>query len=68
MLCGNLEGWDGEEGRRGLPEGGDVGILMLIRVDEWQKPSECGHYRLIRKEKKKRDLSISLEGQWKGLN
>ena len=65
MLCGNLEGWEGEEGRRGLPEGGDVGILMLIRVDEWQKPSECGHYRLIRKEKRK-GISVSpLKGSGK---
>ena len=28
VLCDNLEGWDGEAGRRGLQEGGDIGIPM----------------------------------------
>ena len=28
VLCGYLERRDGEEGRRGLQEGGDIGIPM----------------------------------------
>ena len=28
VLRDNLEGWDGEGGRRGLEEGGDIGIPM----------------------------------------
>ena len=29
MLCDNLEGWDGVEGRREVQEGGDICILMV---------------------------------------
>ena len=37
MLCDNLEGWDGEEGGRGLKKEGTY--LPPIHVDVWQKTS-----------------------------
>ena len=40
MPCDNLEGSDGVGGGREVQEGGDIGILWLIRVVIWQKPTQ----------------------------
>lgn len=44
LLCDNLEGWDGEAGRREVQERGDIGYLWLLSighmytyVDVWRK-------------------------------
>ena len=37
----NPEGWDGEGGGRGVPDGGTYVHLWLIHVSVWQKPPQC---------------------------
>ena len=47
LLCNNLEGWDGEGGRREFKREGTYGFLWLLSighmytyVDVWQKPTQ----------------------------
>ena len=40
MLCDNLEGLGREGGGREVKEEGNIGMLMLIHVDVWQKSSQ----------------------------
>ena len=40
MPCDNLEGSDGVGGGREVQEGGHIGILWLIHVVIWQKPTQ----------------------------
>jgi len=39
VLCDNLEGWGGEEGRRGFRREGTCVYLWPIYTAIWQKPS-----------------------------
>ena len=40
MLCDNLEEWDGMGDGRGFRREGTYVDLWLIRVDEWQRPTQ----------------------------
>ena len=54
VLWDNPEGWSGEEGGRGVQDGGTHVHLWLIHIDVWVKPPHyCKVISLQLKKKKK---------------
>ena len=56
MLCDDLVGWSGPEGRREVQEGGDICILIVdsLRWTEETNTTLQRNYTLIRKEQAKK--------------